>query len=71
MWWLALSAGIISVGAGLAQLAASFRDGLEDRSLAQRGPAAKLVRVAVLVTGGLFVGFVSTANLLAARMGTP
>lgn len=71
MWWLVLAAGVIAVVFGLVQLARFFRDGLSDRSMARSGPAEQLVRAAVLVTGGLFVGFFGTANLVAQRMSSP
>lgn len=71
MWWLVLSAGVIAVVFGLVQSARFFRDGLSDRSMGRSGPAEQLVRAALLVTGGLFVAFFATANLVAQRMTAP
>ena len=71
MWWLMLAAGVAGVVAGLVQVANYFRGGLSDRSLAKSGPAEKLVRAAMLVTGGLFLAFFGTANLIAQRMAAP
>ena len=71
MWWLMLAAGVAGVVLGLVQLATYFRGGLSDRSLAKSGPAEQLVRAAMLVTGGLFIGFFATANLIAQRMTAP
>lgn len=71
MWWLMLAAGVGGVLVGIVQLATYFRGGLGDRSLARSGPAEKLVRAAMLVTGGLFIGFFATANLVAQRMVAP
>ncbi len=65
MWWMVLAAGVAGVVIGLVQLATYFRGGLSDRSLAKSGPAEKLVRAAMLVTGGLFLSFFGTANLIA------
>ncbi len=71
MWWILLAAGVLGVLVGLVQLAAYFRGGLSDRSLAQSGPAEKLVRAAMFVTGGLFLSFFSTANLIAQSVAGP
>ena len=71
MWWLMLAAGVAGVVAGLVQVANYLRGGLSDRSLAKSGPAEKLVRAAMLVTGGLFLAFFGTANLIAQRMAAP
>ena len=71
MWWWMLVAGATAVLVGLVQLGRYFRGGLGDRSLARSGPAEKLVRSAMLVTGGLFLGFFGLANLIASRMAGP
>ena len=71
MWWLMLAAGVAGVLVGLVQLASYFRGGLSDRGLANSGPAEKLVRAAMLVTGGLFLAFFGTANLIAQRVAAP
>ena len=71
MWWLMLVAGMLGVVVGLGQLATYFRGGLSDRSLASSGPAEKLVRAAMFVTGGLFLGFFGMANLIAQRAAAP
>lgn len=68
MWWTMLGFGVLGVVVGIVQLAHYFRGGLGDRSLAASGPAEKLVRAAMYVTGGLFLGFFALANLIAARM---
>jgi hypothetical protein len=67
MWWSMLVAGTVAVVVGIVQLAQYFQGGLGDRSLAKSGPAEKLVRAAMLVTGGLFVAFFGLANLVAQR----
>ncbi len=69
MWWIVLVAGALSVGIGVVQLTRYFSGGLGDRALRQSGPAETLVRAAMLVTGGLFFGFIGMANLIAQRMG--
>lgn len=71
MWWMMLVAGGSGVLVGLVQLATYFRGGLSDRSLARSGPAEKLVRAAMLVTGGLFLSFFSLANLIALGVAGP
>lgn len=71
MWWMMLVAGVVAVVVGLVQLATYFRGGLSDRSLANSGPAEKLVRAAMFVTGGLFLGFFGMANLIALRAAAP
>ena len=71
MWWLMLAAGAAGVVVGLVQLSTYFRGGLSDRSLAKSGPAEKLVQAAMLVTGGLFLAFFATANLIAQRVAAP
>jgi hypothetical protein len=67
MGWVMLVAGTTGVAVGLVQLARYFRGGLGDRGLARSGPAEKLVRAAMLVTGGLFIAFFGIANLVALR----
>lgn len=71
MGWMLLVVGALGVVVGIVQLAHYFRGGLSDRSLARSGPAEKLVRAAMFVTGGLFLGFFGLANLIAARMAGP
>lgn len=71
MWWLMLVIGVIGVLVGLVQLGTYFRGGLGDESLARSGPAEKLVRAAMFVTGGLFLSFFSTANLVALQVAGP
>jgi uncharacterized membrane protein len=71
MWWVVLVAGASGVLVGLVQLASYFRGGLGDRSLARSGPAERLVRSAMYVTGGLFIGFIALANLIAVRLSAP
>lgn len=71
MWWMMLVAGVLGVLAGIVQLATYFRNGLSDRSLAKSGPAEKLVRAAMFVTGGLFLSFFGMANLIALRVAEP
>ena len=71
MWWMMLAIGVTGVVFGLVQLATYFRGGLSDRSLAKSGPAEKLVRAAMFVTGGLFLSFFSMANLIAMSVGAP
>ena len=68
MWWMMLVAGAIGVVVGLVQVLIYFRGGLGDRALAGSGPAEKLVRAAMFVTGGLFLAFFGIANLVAERM---
>lgn len=71
MWRMMLVAGVLGVLVGIVLLATCFRGGLSDRSLARSGPAEKLVRAAMFVTGGLFLSFVSMANLIALRVAGP
>ena len=71
MWRMMLVAGVLGVVVGIVLLATYFRGGLSDRSLARSGPAEKLVRAAMFVTGGLFLSFFSMANLIALRVAGP
>jgi hypothetical protein len=71
MWWFALAAGLIIVGVGALNLVRYFRDGPErDRGLAGSGHAHRLVATAMLTTAGLFLSFLSLANLIAERFRT-
>jgi hypothetical protein len=69
--WALLVVGLTGVVVGLVQLASYFRGGLGDRALAASGPAEKLVRAAMFVTGGLFLGFFGIANLVARSLAGP
>ncbi len=65
MGWMMMAAGALGVVVGLVQLLRSFSGGLGDRALAESGSAERLVRGAMFVTGGLFLGFIGVANLVA------
>ena len=71
MWWAMLSIGVLGVVVGAVQIVRTFRGGLSDRNLAKTDPTERLVRPAVFVTFGLFLGFFALANLIASRLATP
>ena len=71
MWWITLAAGLIVVGTGVLNLGRYFNEGPErDRGLAGSGPAHRLVAAAMFTAAGLFLSFLSLANLIAERTGT-
>jgi hypothetical protein len=70
MWWITLAVGVVGVGLGLRQLVLAFVAGAErEGDPAATTPALRFVRSASLVTGGLFLAFLSVANLVAQRSG--
>lgn len=72
MWWITLAVGVVGVALGVRQLVLVFVSGAErGRGLTATGPAIQLVRGAMYVTGGLFLSFVSLANLVAMQSAPP
>jgi hypothetical protein len=66
MWWITLLAGLGAVGVGVVNVARYFREGPEpERGFAGSGPAHRLVAAAMFMAAGLFLSFLSLANLIA------
>jgi hypothetical protein len=66
MWWITLLAGVLAVSAGLGLLVRAFASAGGGRERGAAVPPLQLVVAAMAVTGGLFLSFVSLANLVAA-----